>query len=53
LKLADDFVVGLAFSISAHAEVVFSFATVEDVYPTTKSSANFNDLSAVDADGNP
>ena len=50
LKLATAFV---AFSISAHAEVVFSFATVEDVYPTTKSSANFNDLSAVDADGNP
>ena len=43
----------VALSISAHAEVVFSFATVDDVYPTTKSSANFNDLSAVDADGNP
>ena len=50
LRLATAFV---AFSISAHAEVVFSVAAIDDVYPTTKSSANFNNLSAVDPNGSP
>ncbi|MEC8333464.1 MAG: hypothetical protein VXZ83_04995 [Verrucomicrobiota bacterium] len=46
LKLATAFV---AFTISAHSEVVFSFAAIDDDYPTAKSSAEFN---AVDDDGN-
>ena len=45
LSIATAFV---ALSISAHAAEVFSFAAIDDDYPTAKSSTEFN---AVDENG--